>query len=116
MERSLAAYAGRNAWAVAQLADTLAMCGRVDEARGYLAELEDRAQREWIPPLAFVWIYHRLGEADKALEFMKASFAARDYWLANANVFPEFDPLRAVPELNEIFARVGVGGSGTATQ
>ena len=104
--RQAVTLSGRNAWAICDLASTLAMSGQEDEARVLLAELEDRSAREWIPPMAISLIYANLGEIDRALDWLERSYDARGVWLVALRTDPCFDPMRSNPRFDELLDRL----------
>jgi tetratricopeptide (TPR) repeat protein len=67
---------------VASLAAGYAEAGRVDEARLLLAELQARADRDYIPPGSVAVVFGALGETEEALRWLERACEARDVSLA----------------------------------
>ena len=87
---------------LAQLGEMLGMEGRTDDARALLRELEDRAEREFISPYLFAYIYTGLGEADRALDYLERAVAERTgptYGIKGSFLFK---PLRAHPRFHAL--------------
>ena len=52
--------------------------------------------------------YARLGENERALEWLEKAFAARDANLSNLKVDTSFDNLRSDPRFAELMRKVGL--------
>jgi len=107
MERAVQ-MSNRQHWAVSNLGAMLARAKKVDAARAILAELEERATREYVPPLAMVMLHFSLGDSDAAFVWLDRSIEARDFWLIMLNVDPGFDGMRKDPRFAAAIARMGV--------
>ena len=104
--REAAGLPGAGAYAAANLGYVLALAGRRAEAEAILDELRERAQREYVTPVAFSTLYIGLGETDLALEWLERSYAERRGWLAYLKVSPIFDPLRGQPRFQTLVRRM----------
>jgi eukaryotic-like serine/threonine-protein kinase len=92
----------------AALGHAYAVAGQSDEARRILAELEGRAQREYISPVDIAMIYGGLGEQDRAFEWLERGFTGRAYGLVFLPTDPRFDPLRNDRRYASLMKRVGL--------
>jgi DNA-binding winged helix-turn-helix (wHTH) protein/tetratricopeptide (TPR) repeat protein len=82
----------KNSFAMSGLAHVYATIGRFAEAREILNFLLSTEQ--YSSPYNIAVVYARLGENDKALEFLEQAVEARDVWLVWLPVTPRFDRLR----------------------
>jgi len=62
---------------LSQLGQAHAMAGNQALARTILRELEDRAEREYVSPYHFAYVYTGLGDADRAIDFLERAVAKR---------------------------------------
>ena len=92
----------------AALGHAYAIAGQRGEARRVLAELEARAQREYISPVDIAMIYSGLGEQDRAFEWLERGFAGRAYGLVFMPTDPRFDLLRSDKRYSALMRRVGL--------
>ena len=92
----------------AALGHAYAVAGQVGQARRILAELEARAQREYISPVDIAMIYGGLGERDRALTWLERGFAERAYGVVYLATDPRFDALRADPRFTDLLRRIGM--------
>ncbi len=99
----------RHFWPLANLGGMLGRAGRESEARAVLAELEERARGEYVPPLAIATVHYGLRDLDATFEWLERSLQARDFWLLMLAHDPGFDFLRKDPRFTRIVERVGVG-------
>lgn len=90
------------------LAHAFAASGKVTEARKILVELKELSKRSFVSPTRIAMIYTRLGEKDKAFEWLDKAFEERDGVLVYLNLEPRFDNLRADPRFVELVGRIGL--------
>lgn len=89
------------------LAITYARMGRTADARRILAQLEQLAKTEWIPPEQIALVYANLGDLDTAMKQLERSYSTGDSWLLGwISVDPSYDPLRADPRFRDLERRV----------
>ena len=93
-------------YALGTLGYLLARAGKGAEARALLAELEARAAREYVTPVAFSTLLIGLGEIPRALDWLEQAYAERRGWLCYLNVNPLMDPLRGEPRFQTLVQRM----------
>ena len=96
----------RNFWSLSNYGGMLARGGRVEEARAILAELEERAKREYVPTFAMATLHYGLGDLDATFALLDQSLEARDFWLVMLDADPGFDYLRRDPRYAALAARI----------
>ncbi len=99
----------RHFWPLANLGGMLGRAGQRDEAWAILAELEESAKAEYVPPLAIATVHYGLGDLDSAFDWLERSVEARDFWLLMLPHDPGFDYLRKDPRFTRIIERVTAG-------
>ncbi len=92
----------------AALGHAYAVAGHSGQARSILAELEARAQREYISPVDIALIYAGLGERNRAFEWLERGFAERAYGVVFLATDPRFDALRPDPRFKDLLRRIGM--------
>ena len=53
-------------------------------------------------------VYVRLGELDKAMDFLEEAYARRDSPLVYLRVEPTFDPIRVHPRYPKLIEKIGL--------
>ena len=77
MELERAVGASRSNLWLAQLGEAYGLAGDTAKARSVLAELEERAKREYVSPYHFAYLYTGLGETDRAMDLLERAVAER---------------------------------------
>ena len=90
----------------ATLGYVLARVGQEAEARSILADLEAKAEAEYVSPVAFATILIGLGDYDRALDWTEKAIDGRRGWVAYLNVNPIVDPLRGHPRFEMLVKRM----------
>ncbi|MFN2387520.1 MAG: protein kinase [Thermoanaerobaculia bacterium] len=98
---------GRYSHYTALLAGALAEAGQIDEARGILAELEERAKREYVPPYDRAVVLAALGEDDAALDALEQAHRDRNALLWARINFPHWRRLSGAPRFRALAQRLG---------
>ena len=114
-ERRALELGGFYAFAHAALVYAHAAAGQRDEAALLLAELEDRARTERVPPFAFALTCTGLGKIDDAFAWLDRGIAERDELLAENFLDPLFDPLRGDERYDRVLARLGAVRAGATS-
>jgi tetratricopeptide (TPR) repeat protein len=86
----------------------LAQGDRRDEARAVLDRLHQIAQRAYVPPTSFAWIYLGLGDVDEAFVWMDRAIDGRDQMMTPIKTYPFFDPLRSDPRFHRLLERMNL--------
>ena len=73
-----------------------------------LERLRARAQRGYVPPVAFAREYIQLGRREESLASLSRGFEVGDVTLATTNCDPEYAPLRADPRYWDLRRRMGL--------
>jgi DNA-binding winged helix-turn-helix (wHTH) protein/tetratricopeptide (TPR) repeat protein len=90
----------------ASIAHTYALMGKHGAARGVLAELEERAGHDYVPPHDIAMIYSALGETDEAFGWLKVAYQERFSLLVLLELDPRFDSLRTDPRFTNLLSRI----------
>jgi TolB-like protein/Flp pilus assembly protein TadD len=102
----------RNPHMVAALGHTLAVSGRIEDARALITELRERGGHRHVPPFNIAMVYAGLGERDKAFEWLEKAYECRSLWLIFLNVHPMFESLRPDPRFKALSRRMGLPATG----
>jgi TolB-like protein/Flp pilus assembly protein TadD len=105
-----ATVAGRSPFYLAALAWGYAAAGRRADASALVAELQRRAQSEFVAPGFLAWPLGALGENDGAFEWLERSWQERDSHLRVLLLTSFYDGLRADPRFDAFRRRVMGGG------
>jgi len=100
--------AGRSPVALGALGWAYALTGRTGEALKLLAELQERAQKEYVPSFSFAIIYLGLGEMDKAFDWFEKAVDEREPLMLHSHVHPNFDPLRTHPRYQALLRKMNL--------
>ena len=102
-DKAIAAYrtalelSGGSSSMLGWLGMSLALGGEAAEARTFLARLDERAARAYVPPTSFAWIHLGLREIDSAFEWLERAIDARDQFIMPIKSYWFFDPIRSDP-------------------
>jgi len=97
---------GRAPIMVATLAEGYAAMGRTSEAQKLLAELQELAQKTFVPAISIAWVYIGLRETDRALEWLNKAIEERDPMVAGLGVEPFYDSLRSDPRFHALLRKM----------
>jgi serine/threonine-protein kinase len=97
-----------NRFAPGDLAATLALVGRRDEARRLLGEMEDRARGGPPPAMMLALVHHALGDDALAFTWLERALEAREFWLSMMHVDPMFRRMWGDARFTALVRRVGV--------
>jgi tetratricopeptide (TPR) repeat protein len=92
----------------ASLGYAYAMAGRTEEARKILGELAEISKKTYVSPVAIAMIHARLGEKDKAFEYLEKAYEIRDHWMDYLKVLRMFDPLRGDPRFADLLKKMNL--------
>jgi tetratricopeptide (TPR) repeat protein len=88
------------------LGQTLALSGRVAEARDYVDELHALSKTRCIPRVCFAILFLGLGDHQSALKYLEEACERREMTLTALKVHPIYDPLRSEPHFNRLLQRI----------
>lgn len=88
------------------LAETYARAGRIEEARGLLAELDSWAERQYVPPLSCVPAYVALEDWEKMFAGLERAFEDHSAWLLFVGDDPLYDPIRSRRQFKNLLRRL----------
>ncbi len=103
-----AQVAGRSSFGLAGLGWGYALTGRTGEALKLLKELQERAQKEYMPSWSFAAIYWGLGEMDKAFDWFEKAVDEHDPLMLHFHVHPNYDPLHTHPRYKELLRKMNL--------
>ena len=83
-----------------------AAAGRRAEALRVLAELNERARRQYTSPYGIALIHTGLGDKDRAFEWLEKAFQDRSSWLIYLKVEPLFASLQSDPRAADLLRRL----------
>jgi TolB-like protein/DNA-binding winged helix-turn-helix (wHTH) protein/Tfp pilus assembly protein PilF len=89
-----------------EMAYSLALAGRREEARQILRRLEERSRSAFVPAYNFAIIHLALDEEETAMRYMQQAYENRDWALLVLAVEPRLDPLRRDSRFQEITAKL----------
>src|SRR5262252_6906175 len=89
-----------------EMAYSLAVAGRRNEARQILQRLEARSTSAFVPAYNFAVIHIALNEEEVAMKCMQQAYENHDWALVVLAVEPRLDPLRRDPRFQEISAKL----------
>jgi len=93
----------------AVLAVVYAMTGKIEDARGLLAQMNEKARTDYVAPILLSWIHAHLGEIDPAFESLDQAFEERSCTLPLGIRSPMYDPLRLDPRFDILMGKLGLG-------
>jgi serine/threonine protein kinase/Tfp pilus assembly protein PilF len=99
---------GRMPIALGLLGKVYALAGRSTDARSALAELEDLAQKTYVPPSTIAWVHEGLGEIEKAFDFLEKAVDSSDPLVLHIQTYPTFDPLRSHPRYRTLLRKMNL--------
>src|SRR3989442_2862262 len=102
-------FSGGIPYAVAGLGYVYDLAGRRDEAQQGLADLRERAAREYVSSFCYAMVHTGLLETELALAALARACDERSNWLAYLKVWPILDPLRGDPRFDGLLGQVGLG-------
>jgi tetratricopeptide (TPR) repeat protein len=108
-KQALAIAGPRPLWS-GYLGQVYALSGKTQEAVGILNDLRAASRHQYVPPVAFAFVYSGLGKIDDAFHWLEKAVDGRDGLLIYLKVGSAFDGLRSDRRFSEVLARVGLQG------
>ena len=99
---------GRTPAILATLGAAYARAGLITEAESILQELKDLANRRYVSPHAFTWVYLGMGDRDRAFEWLEREYEERSNAIAWIGVWHMLDGVRSDPRYLDLARRVGL--------
>jgi TolB-like protein/DNA-binding winged helix-turn-helix (wHTH) protein/Tfp pilus assembly protein PilF len=93
---------------LATLAHAYATFGRRQDAEKILAELQQRAKRQYVSPSTIAEVWLGLGNKRQALAWLEKAYEDRAFQLVTINSFPSYDPVRSDPRFQSLVRRIGL--------
>ena len=93
---------------LATLAHAYATFGRQQDAEKILAELQQRAKRQYVSPVPIAEVWLGLGNKQQALGWLEKGYEDRAFQLLTINSYPQYDPLRSDPRFQSLVRRIGL--------
>jgi len=97
-----------NPSSLGSLAEALATVGRTAEARKILADLVTVAGTRYVSPGLFADLYLRLGDRDRAFQWLDAAYRERSNYMAYLLVDASHDLYGSDPRFHDMLQRVGL--------
>jgi tetratricopeptide (TPR) repeat protein len=85
-----------------------AMSGEKAKARGELETFVQLSKTRFVPAVHIARAYVRLGEKEKAFEWLDRAYDERDFLVVFLWVDRDFDPIRADPRFEILIHRIGI--------
>jgi serine/threonine-protein kinase len=82
--------------------------GKTEDARKILAQLEEQAEKGYVPTIMVASVCFALREDDKGFEWLDRGYCERDSTLIEINVDPAFDRVQSHPRFIELKRKVGL--------
>jgi adenylate cyclase len=91
----------------ADLAIVYADAGDKDRAQHILEEVDEKAQREYVPAIALAWAHIAVGDLDGTFAWLDKMYEEHNPELMFMNEQPRYDRLRGDPRFHELRRKVG---------
>jgi serine/threonine protein kinase/Tfp pilus assembly protein PilF len=105
---TLAQVTGRSAFALGGLGWVYAQTGRTGEALRLLEELQERAQKQYVPSWSFAAVYLGLGEMDRAFDWFEKAVDEREPLMLHFHVHPNYDPAHTHPRYPALLRKMNL--------
>ena len=93
---------------LAGLGYVYAMAGRRAEALKTLDDLKRLAEKQYVPPYHFGWVYTGLGDKDEAIALLQKTYDEHTQHVVDFKTVPMFDRLRTDARFQELVQKVGL--------
>jgi adenylate cyclase len=93
--------------ASSELGYIYATSGERAEAQKILADLQQRAKREYVNPYFIAIIHVGLGEPERAFALLNQAIDTRSGSMLPVSIEPKFAPLRSDPRFNDLLRHMG---------
>ena len=93
---------------VAQLTEAIAKSGAQGYWRRTLENYKESAKSDYVPSVLVAGACVRVGEKERAFQWLEKGFEERDDLMINLKVEPVFDGIRSDPRYEDLVRRVGI--------
>ena len=107
LQRAAAMSGSGSTW-LCQLGQAYGMAGRMEEARGILAQLLASAGERYVPPYHLAYIHVGLGEFDTAMDLLDQAFEERSGAISGIKGSFLFVPLRTHPRFIALLKKMNL--------
>lgn len=90
------------------LAAACALAGETERARLLLEQLQQQAQRDYVPPYYLAVVAAQLDDKDQAFDLLEKAYQERSGWIPWLKLDPLSDPLRQDVRFSDLLRRVGL--------
>jgi serine/threonine protein kinase/Flp pilus assembly protein TadD len=104
----VAQITGHSPFALGLLGYAYALAGRTDEAQKLIEELRELAQKIYVPPMSFAWIFLGLGETDEAFDWLDKAVDECSGMVKHFHIYPFSDPLRSHPRFQGLLRKMNL--------
>jgi serine/threonine-protein kinase len=108
MELERVAKTYTSSYVLAVLASVRGRAGRRDEALDAIAQLDRRAETEFVSVYDRALAWAGAGDIEKAFDYLTQAVEERSPWLVRIGIDPHFDSLRADARMHDIERKVGI--------
>lgn len=89
---------------------TLALGGKIAEARDLLSRLEQKRTNEYVPATSIAWIHLGLRNIDAAFDWMDRAVNDCDQFMMPVKTYGFLDPLRSDPRYTALLRKMNLAG------
>jgi hypothetical protein len=95
---------------LSQVGQACAVTGNIERARRVLAQMRDRAKREFVSPYHFAYVHAGLDEADAAIDCLERAFELRSGAIYGIKGSFLFRSLHGHPRFEALLCRMNLVG------
>jgi len=107
-ERQKSLVAEGNSQLAAKIGEAYSRSGYKGALKSWLQYSISSSNRAYLAPASVAVVYTRLGEQERAFEWLEKAYSAHDGWLVYLKVDPVFDHLRSDPRYADLLRRIGL--------
>jgi hypothetical protein len=90
------------------VASALALAGHTEQSREILKNLQDAAQKRYVPPTYFATIYLTLGNTEQGLDWLEKTVDEHDQWVFWIHADNYYNPLRSHPRYQALLRKMNL--------
>ena len=107
MERAVSLAPGVTMY-LAQLGQAYAMCGRTDEAREILRQLDEWSAQRYVAPYHMAYVHTGLGDLEAAIDCLERAYGERSGGVYGIKSSFLFQPLRGHPRFDALLRKMNL--------